>query len=693
MNEANLWGASGQTARGLRRRWAMTALGGVCAMALGAYGQAGDPPPIDINAVQPGSVPAATTAPATPGTPARAVTASEARADADDGAAYPVSRFLLEYRSDHPQHPPLADVSRARVVLGATADGFVRWREGLPRVEVRLDEVREGAGAVFRRSGIESVAEAVVREMASRGIIGVVIDVHPEDADWDKDEDKRGGARPEFRLIMQTFKVGEVRSVASGDRLKSKIDADPASRVNNPDPVQTRVRTQSPLGKDDLLNKDELDGYVARLNRHPGRRVDVALSPGDAGERVVLDYLVAEGKPWSLYAQLSNTGTKSTSEWRQRFGFIHNQLTGHDDILRVDYTTAGFDASHALLVSYDFPILSDMVRLRTYGSYTEFTASDVGAQGLDFNGRTWTLAGEVVGTVWQRRASFIDVYAGVRWKSEQVETPSSFVPGDENFWFPYAGVRYERITEESTSVLDMGIEAQWEALSGLDSENLQDLGRPSVNDSWEVFKFNAEHTFYVEPLLNPRGFRGDPTAEGPKTLAHEVSLSLRGQYAFGYRVVASEQEVAGGLFTVRGYPESVVAGDTMVIGSVEYRLHVPRMLGASAKAGVLAGREVGLFGPDFRWQPQQDFGRADWDFIVRGFLDAARSKNNTAENTTDQNDTLVGVGLGMELQYKRNVTLRMDWGMALTDVESSTEGEFLTEAGDNRFHFLFTVLY
>jgi hypothetical protein len=79
---------------------------------------------------------------------------------------------------------------------------------------------------------------------------------------------------------------------------------------------------------------------------------------------VTLDYLVAENKPWTAYAELSNTGTKQTNEWRERFGFVHNQLTRSDDILRLDYATAGFDRSHAVNVDYSFPILSDRVRAR-----------------------------------------------------------------------------------------------------------------------------------------------------------------------------------------------------------------------------------------------------------------------------------------------------------------------------------------
>ena len=58
-----------------------------------------------------------------------------------------------------------------------------------------------------------------------------------------------------------------------------------------------------------------------------GRRShsSIAVSQSQVPGGVVLDYLVSEAKPWTVYAQASNTGTKETESWRERFGFIHNQ--------------------------------------------------------------------------------------------------------------------------------------------------------------------------------------------------------------------------------------------------------------------------------------------------------------------------------------------------------------------------------
>ncbi|CAG0996926.1 hypothetical protein PHYC_02623 [Phycisphaerales bacterium] len=708
MSSSRLWDSCAGLGGLLRARWLVTGLGlGLAMLANPAMGQGGnevakakEQPPLDVNAIQPGNQP-----PTQPGVDKPEAPPPEARpgdaqpggtppvvAVVDDGKAYTVSRFVFEYRSDHPDHLGLEVLEDAKVKLGVTPDGFVHWREGLPSVEMRIADVQEGTGGggggggVFFRSAINDVARAAVEAMNKKGFYGIFVQL--ADIDDSTGADRRAGARSEMRLVVWTGKVGQVRSIASGERLAKGMDAGSAARINSDDPVHARVRSQSPLQEGDLLRKDRLDDYVARLNRHAGRRVDVAISPGNEDEQVVVDYLVAESKPWSVYGQLSNTGTTTTNEWRERLGFVHNQISGHDDVLRVDYTTAGFDASHALLLSYEFPILSDRLRAKVYGSYTEFTASDVGNSTDDFEGRTWTMGAELTGNVWQHREAFVDVYGGVRWKSEQI-TESGGNRGDENFYFPYVGAKFERFTESSSTYVDLGLEMQWDELSKNDDRDIQDLGRPEVDESWQIFKFAAEYAFFLEPLLNPRGYRGEDST-GPKTLAHEVSASVRGQYAFGYRLIASEEEIAGGLFSVRGYPESVIAADSLIIGSLEYRFHVPRALGIADAPGTLLGRKMGLFGQDFRWQPQQPFGRADWDLILRGFVDAARSKNGEGLAITEENFTLIGTGIGAELQVKRNLTMRVDWGIALQDMDDPGNE---VSAGDNRVHFSVTVLY
>jgi hemolysin activation/secretion protein len=677
---------SGATCRWLRERSVLTALGAAALLSSQALAQ-GTPedarkPAIDINAVQP----APGQPPAEPA-PGESLDAPPGTATERDGGRYPVSRFLIEYHSEHPEHPSIDDLMEAVVRLGVTPDGYVAYREGMPSAELRIADVVEGTGGVFYRSALNSVARAIVERLNRKGFIGIFVQLHPDDIDETNGADLRAGKRPELRLVVWTGVVKNVRTITSGDRLKKEVDAGLVDRVNTDDPVLNRIRDQSPLQVDNLLRKDLMDDFVFRLNRHPGRRVDVAISPGENPEEVVVDYLVSEAKPWSIYAQLSNTGTKATNQWRERFGFVHNQLTGHDDVLRVDYITGGFQDSHSVAVNYEFPLLSDRLRLRTYGAFATFEASEVGLSDESFSGTTFSAGAELSGTIFQHRELFIDAVGGIRWENIHVENETFVTEARENFVIPYVGLRLDRATEAATTYATVTMEFQVPELAGTDEDEIDFLGRPEVDDHWQVLKFSFEQSFYLEPLFNPGGYSGR-SARGPLTLAHEIAFSARGQWAFGARLIPNEEEVAGGFFSVRGYPESVVAGDNTVIASLEYRFHLPRVFPVS-DPGTLFGREVGFLGKDFRYAPQQPFGRADWDLVFKAFIDAARTENNDPQ--PGENDhTLVGAGLGIEYQFKRNVSARLEYGFPFEVVRDESEN---VDVGDGRWHFSLTLLY
>jgi hemolysin activation/secretion protein len=174
---------------------------------------------------------------------------------------------------------------------------------------------------------------------------------------------------------------------------------------------------------------------------------------------------------------------------------------------------------------------------------------------------------------------------------------------------------------------------------------------------------------------------GDPAEDKTSTLANEIYLAFRGQYAFGYRLIPPEMSIAGGLYTVRGYKEAAATGDTTLIGNVEYRLHIPRLFRPSPPV------EVPYVGP-FRWAPQQAFGEADWDLIVRTFFDVGRVIRSDP-TAFELNETLLGAGLGVELQLKRNLSARLDYGWILKSLETSSN----QQTGDGRVNFAVRVLY
>lgn len=589
-----------------------------------------------------------------------------------DGPAYKITRFTLSYGQEVEGQPALSQPAfeRLKITFGVIADGsFTAARPGQRTETYTLEEINGLGEKSYHGSAIQAICDAVVREINRRGIIGLF--VAPADADIDPEngDDLREG-RSGMQLVVWTGRVGEVRTVAGGDR------GLPEPRIDNP--LHARIRRDSPVKKDGLLRKDKMDDYLYRLNRQPGRHVDVAVSAGGQPGEVMLDYLVNENKPWSMYFQLSNTGTSETADWRERFGFVHNQLTNHDDVFRVDYVTANFSDTNGVVASYDVPIASDRLRFRAYGTYSDFTASDLGIDSSEqINGDSWSGGGELVGNVAQWGPAFLDLIGGARWEHVMVNNQFSQTRGADDFFLPYIGARFTRETETASTLAALSYQWSMSGVSGEEQGQLDNMGRVDPSLDFSILSFEASHSFYIEPQFKPT----DPKN---MTLAHELAFSVRGQYAFGDRLIPYYEQTVGGLYTVRGYRESAIAGDSVVVSTIEYRFHLPRSLSQSDRPGSFLGR-------DFRWRPQGPYGRTDWDLILRSFLDVGRAVNSDRISGLESDDTLVGAGLGAEIQFLRNFSFRVDWGVALKELDSP--GTDPVSAGSNRLHMVLTLLF
>lgn len=595
-----------------------------------------------------------------------------AEPEQSDGASFPIGGAMLVYITPMPGAPSIEDLMQVEFELLQTAQGYVAPRPGLPTVTLTFAELANQPERAFYTSALLEMSGALVSEFNRGGIIGVF--VAPLEVNLSTGGDRRGEGETNLTFEIYTARVSIVRTIARGQRIAE------ADRINAPE--HRRIRENSPVrpaedgGEDlSLLRRDVLDDYVLRLNRHPGRRVDVSVEPTTEEGEAVLDYQVYESKPWSLYFQLSNTGTENTDEWRERFGLIHNQLTGNDDILTIDYITAGFDESHAVLGSYEFPFPgNDLIRVKVFGQWNEFTASDVGLSGERFTGEGWSFGADVSANIYQDQNFFVDVIGGARVQHVEITNELVAVEGDETFYLVHLGIEAEQFHETSSFAAGVDLEFGF----GGDESELEKLGRLFPDEEWAVLTFNGEYSFFIEPLVNGDAWL-DPTTPESSTLAHEIAVSVKGQYAFNFRLIPNLETVTGGAYTVRGYPESVVASDSAVVFSAEYRFHVPRSFAIDEDPRELWGRP-------FKYAPQQVYGRPDWDLVLKAFLDVGTTFNSDSLSFEDD-ETLIGAGVGTELIFRRNVTASLDWGFALTDIDGEVD------SGDNELHFILTLLY
>lgn len=592
--------------------------------------------------------------------------------------------FLAEYVTEHPQHPDELDVIAATVNLVQTEDGYRAPEPGEAHTHtITLSEVYAAGGIWLYDSALAALSPAVVAQLQNLGLIGVYVEPDPDQIAVIDNQivDFRPDERGVLRFLVTTAIVTELGTIGMGERLPED------ERINNP--VHRRTIERSPVKpyvpssrepRADLLDRDAIDDFIFRLNRHPGRRVDAALAAsGNEPGGVSLDYLVTENRPWLFFAQVSNTGTDATSDFRERFGFIHNQLTENDDILTIDYLTANFDDVNALFASYDSPIgKSEHWRYKVFGSWYEYTASDVGLPDAKFTGRGWTAGGELSVNFFQHRELFFDLFGGARYEEVRVRDSFANLSGEEGFVLPYVGLRVERSLEESVTYGSLRFEWNLPGVAGTDEPEIDLLGRPNADTYWTTFQADILHAFYLEPLFKKS------TDEG-SSLAHEIALLGRVQIALDdARLAPNYQEVAGGLYSVRGYPQAIVAGDNLYAGTIEYRYHIPKGMSPNPRPGE-------LFGSPFRWVPQHTYGPVDWDLIVRIFLDAAYVENND-RLSFERNNTLLGTGVGLELQLTRRFNARVDWGVALRDIQDGA-GNDIVEAGDNEWYFVITAIF
>jgi hypothetical protein len=571
-------------------------------------------------------------------------------------------------------------IGNTEVELGQTGAGYVAASPDIPTARRRIAELNLEGSSEYSQGAILAIDKAIVRELNKQGYGAVLAVPDPRDIDPQDLTDLRPRHKGTLHILVSVPTAAQVRTVASGDRFpawQNRVNIPQQERIIHNSPVQATTRPTK--NATPFFDEQRVNDYVDRLNRQPGRRVDVAISAADQPDQYTLDYLVNENKPWYVYAQASNTGTELTKPWRERFGLVDNQLSGNDDILNLDAVT-DFDQSTNVTGSYEFPIGADVpslgtdrLRARVYGLWDEYTAADLGLAGSSFTGNDYSGGGELIFNFYQQHNMFWDVIGGARYQSSTVSSTFEETSATAEYVLPYVGIRVQDYRDIYYYLGAVNVEG------GITSTNeavLAELGRANPDSDWVLLQPNVQGSFFVEPLVDPSDF-----GAGRGTLAHEIYLSARGQWAFNSRLIPQFEQAAGGFYSVRGYPEAELTGDTVFFGTAEYRFHLARFLNVQPNPS-----NFKLFGEPFRLTPQQPYQRPDWDLILRGFVDAGQVLQSRRV-AGEYNNTLASAGAGAELQVKQNIDIRGDWGIVLSGLGSRVS------VGSNRFTLIVTLLY
>ena len=564
------------------------------------------------------------------------------------------------------------------------------------------------------------VYDAIVKKLNDRGLIGVYIlaDVNPR-----KGVDERDKAQGviDIKVNVHISEVAKIRTIARRIPFKLALpkinDDDALDGQPIKDPKHLWIKEKSPAFVSNPkkpggpLEKPRLQNYLSRLNRYPGRRVDAAINAIGEPGKVMLDYLIKEQKNYIIYAQEANNGTPSTGEWRSRLGLELRQLANKDDILRLEYTTTDFNRFNSGILSYQFALVKpDVLKARIYGLYGQFSAEDVGFSGATFTGDSLTAGLALTWTPLYWHGFPLDITAGGEFMRVTVNNEAAGGKSAVNFILPYLGVGTDRATEKFSLSMNVQVKGSF---ADHNQDQLNGLGRFETDGAFWYMNGDLYASIFLEPLVLGKKW-GDLGPDGTKwkrgILANELALIVHSQYALGNRRLIPQLElIAGGASSVRGYPESFTSGDSGFVGSIEYRLHIPRLFrpsstakskpaaktadqkpkgdktGQIAKAGKAGANEDKIAkasakasgkakpgesaaaaaqqepvtevkdakaggSPSFHLRPRGPGGGADWDLIARAFLDYGQTYNNRKQLAVETDRTMMSIGGGLELQ-------------------------------------------
>ncbi len=606
-----------------------------------------------------------------------------------DTFSYPVSPFTVAYA------PPHRDLPQIETYLDMPF--MLQEVDGIWSAATDPDAATQWTLRAFNELGVQQVSDSailtIVTTLADRllalGLQGVSVAPDPRQlvtVGPEAGRDLRADST-ELRLLIRVGRVTEVRTLASGDRIDESQRINHASheRIKNDSPVQVGEDADSPGG---LIVGEDLQNYLHFLSRHPNRSVEASVAAASQPGGVALDYIISESKPSTFWYRMGNDGTASEGWIRQQAGWFTSQLTDSDDILQLLYATSNFDSTNAVNGFYERPVGWDgRLRARVSGSWSQYFADQFGVTVVPdaFSGVSWSGSAELRANVHQSGARFIDLIGGVRY--QYVDTKNNSIPGlpivaSGDFIIPYASLQLEEIGPFSALQGSIGIEG---AVN--DQGNVDGLGRFNADDQWAKVNWSLFASTFLEPLIHGDDWR-DPSSPESSTLAHELQVRLGGQWAMGNRLLPQFQQVAGGPTSNRGYPVSLVAADSAVQVTGEYRFHWPRTFAPDPEPGE-------LFGETFRTSRQFVYGRPDWDLVPLAFVDATWLFQ-TGNQVFELDNTLVSAGVGLEFVLKQNVRARIDWGFALRDAWGPGPGgsrTLLYESGKNRLYGSFTIYF
>lgn len=588
---------------------------------------------------------------------------------------YPVSRIELVYTVEHSKKPPLAELEQVPLHLSRKASVFY-GKEGM-KSNQRLVSIAQlnasGKTFLFSKEALEQILKDLFAYFEKKNINWTYLYLSSEEID-SQGKDIRPPSDTQLTIWISVPIISDMQIQFSDPNHSDRMIDYPKQKKRIDENFPCCLSDPTTGFEGDFINSTLLNNYLHALNRHPGRRVDLEIGPASNGipGEVAFDFIVSEPRPWHVYFNANNNVPKVIDRWQESIGFIHTQLTGNDDILKLDASTDSFDRLYQFSASYEAPLGRTIgTRWQLSSSYSRFVSAEFALPQNLFVGTQAIVTGEIATNLAQWGRLFLDFVADLQYRHIHNTGHFLFSSATKNFLLPSLGLKMVQLKREMKWIASLSVQSSMSSLFWDVKKHLDNLGRQDISPNWAIVQGGLYGSFYLEPLFNP--------PEKVKRLAHEITLIGQFQNACNQRLIPELEGILGGLYTVRGYPQSTIAGDNSYMGSIEYRLHIPQLFRPRTTA------KTKLFGKSFQWAPDKPKGNVDWDLLLRGFYDIGQTTVNQ-KKSREKNHLIMGAGIGLELVMWQNIFIRGDFGHGFKAANG-------IDAGNNEFYFSSTFVY
>lgn len=420
------------------------------------------------------------------------------------------------------------DRAKERTEIVAQQQGEKQETAG--EVKFRINEIVVDKSEVLQEQEINDITRAYInKEIVLQDLYTVVNGINNLYAE-------KGYLTCRAFLPPQTIKDGVVHiQLVEGKSGNVYVDGNNSTN-------ESYITDRIGIERGNLANINDLNEDLLLFNGSNDIQLHITMHAGK--EPGTTDYVISVAEPQKSLVNIyvDNAGSESSGEWREGLFFTDRSLTGNRDSLMLSGIRS--DGTKSFSASYITPVGRSGTKLGLNYSANSVHITDGELEDLNVKGHSSAYGVSVIQPLIV---------------SESMRTEASLEYGHQNSQTDFLGVHWvDDTTYGYTASFSM---TNYGTSSVIFQKHGYRIGR-SENITGYTKNFNK----YIFNGFWQKAYTG----------GQMLSARLDGQYSSDNYLPSAEQFYIGGMYSVRGYEESYLGGDSGFAASIEYSVPIDK---------------------------------------------------------------------------------------------------------------------